>query len=408
MFEDEVVYTDTSDQKYIFNLSGITAMSSDQIYYLTVAFINLVLAFAGTRVKATSSKSRSTPFLIGSFFAFAISWFLYSLDLTLYIEITSTILSTIFVWGITVFSFKRCGVKTPWRLISGLFLVNVIAQTFFTIEHNINYVLHTGSVFIPIAFFTCGYLFLKKKEDRNPSDVIIANACFFLSTIVIARSILLETSSELFSLTSASTQIIWPVFSVVTGVFFLLSFTEEVQKNLKNETITDSLTGLFNRRMFDEQFKLLIPALVRSRNFGILIYLDLDRFKRINDDYGHNIGDKVLIEFGSRLNLSSRGEEATARIGGDEFAMLIKNAGKELSAAHESAQSLALRISNRMKEPMYIDGISLQISCSIGVHILTPEAKDAELEVKAADVAMYQAKKLHDNSIAFSDTFDPN
>lgn len=388
--------------------SGITIMSSEQTYYLTVALINLVLAFAGIRVKDIKGKTQSTPFLIGSFLAFSISWFLYSLELTIFIEITSTILSTVFIWGITIFSFKRCEIKTPWRLISGLFLVNITAQTFFTVEQNINYVLHTASIFIPIAFCLCGYLFLKKKADRNPSDIIVAHTYFFMAAVVIARSILLVTSPELFKLTMASTQIIWPVFSVIAGVFFLLSFTEEAQQKLITESTTDTLTGLFNRRMFDEQLKLLLPTLLRGKSFGILIYLDLDRFKPINDKYGHSIGDKVLIEVSSRLSQSSRGEETVARIGGDEFVLLVENAGQELTTAHQTAQGLALRVHSLMKEPMEIDGLMLQIGCSIGVHILTPDAKDAKNELEAADVAMYQAKKRQHGNIIFSNYLSNN
>jgi diguanylate cyclase (GGDEF)-like protein len=378
-------------------------MSSDQTYYLTVALINLVLAFAGTRVKDMKGKIQSTPFLIGSFFAFAISWGLYSLELTIAIEITSTILSTVFVWGITIFSFKRCEVKTPWILIVGLFLINIIAQTFYTLERNINYVMHTGSIFIPIAFCLCGYLFLKKKAVRNPSDIIISYTYFFIAAMVVTRSILLEVSPEIFSLTTASTLIIWPIFSVISGVFFLLSFTEEAQKKLTSDSITDTLTELFNRRMFDEQFKRLLPALSRNKHFGALIYLDLDGFKPINDEYGHNIGDKVLIELSSRLKQSSRKEEMVARMGGDEFALLIENAGQERAVAYQCAQALAIRIQDLIKQPLNIDGLMLRISCSIGVHILTPDAKKSHIEIMAADAAMYQAKKNQRGSIVFSD-----
>jgi diguanylate cyclase (GGDEF)-like protein len=378
-------------------------MSADQTYYLTIALINTILAFAGTRVKDTENKTQSTPFLIGSFLAFAISWFLYSLELNFFIEVTSTILSTVFVWGITVFSFKRCEVKTPWRLIICLFLANIIAQIFFTIEQNIHYVLHTASIFIPIAFCLSGYLFLKKKTDRNPSDIIVAYTYLALAAVVITRSILLETSSELFSLTMASTQIIWPIFSVIVGVFFLLSFTEDAQKKLTIESITDSLTGLYNRRMFDEQFKRLLPTLSRDKHLGTLIYLDLDGFKSINDEYGHNIGDKVLIEFGSRLKQSVRTEEFIARVGGDEFALLVENVGQDRITAHQSALSLAQRIQSLMKDPINIDGLILQINCSIGIHILTPDSKSAQLEINAVDAAMYQAKEHQHHNIVFSD-----
>lgn len=377
-------------------------MSSDQVYYLTVALINIILAFAGTRIKPIKGLTPATPFLIASFFAFATSWFLYSLNLTLFIEITSTILSTVFVWGITIFSFKRCEIKTPFRLIVGLFLLNISSQIYFTIEGNLSYVMHTGSIFIPIAFCTSGYLFLKKKAERNPSDIIVAHTFFFLVAVLMTRSILLETSSELFSLTVASTQIMWPIFSVILGVFLLLSYTEEVQQRLMEDSITDTLTGLFNRRMFDTKFSLLLPALSRNEIFGALIYIDLDEFKPINDQYGHVIGDEVLIEFAARLNQSSRDEETIARVGGDEFTLLVENAGQDRTAAHLAAKGLAMRIQGLMQEPLNINGLILKMTCSIGVHILTPDSKDTIIEMNAADAAMYQAKKDRQGSIVFS------
>jgi diguanylate cyclase (GGDEF)-like protein len=225
--------------------------------------------------------------------------------------------------------------------------------------------------------------------------------------VVIARSILLEISPATFSITMAPTQVIWPVFSVISGIFFLLSFAEEAQKKLITESTTDTLTSLFNRRMFDEKFKKLLPSLSQGKHYGALLYIDLDGFKPVNDKYGHNIGDKVLVEFSARLSTSLREEEVIARIGGDEFAILIKNTGQNKTTAYQCAYTLARRVQNLMKEDIDIGGFKLQIDCSIGVHILTPEAKDAELEIKAADAAMYQAKKRLHNSIVFSENLSP-
>jgi len=382
-------------------------MSSDQTYYLTIALINLVLAFAGTRIKNSEESTKSTQFLVGSFYVFAISWFLYFLNSSIPIQVLSVILSSMFIWGITIFSFKRCKVKTPWRLIISLFLANITSQNYFVLNGNINGLLHTSSIFILIAFSLCGYLFLKKKTDRNPSDMIIVYTYFIMVVVVIARSILLEISPATFSITMAPTQVIWPVFSVISGIFFLLSFAEEAQKKLITESTTDTLTSLFNRRMFDEKFKKLLPSLSQGKHYGALLYIDLDGFKPVNDKYGHNIGDKVLVEFSARLSTSLREEEVIARIGGDEFAILIKNTGQNKTTAYQCAYTLARRVQNLMKEDIDIGGFKLQIDCSIGVHILTPEAKDAELEIKAADAAMYQAKKRLHNSIVFSENLSP-
>tara|TARA_R110001583_G_scaffold195472_1_gene374021 strand:- start:878 stop:1927 length:1050 start_codon:yes stop_codon:yes gene_type:complete len=171
----------------------------------------------------------------------------------------------------------------------------------------------------------------------------------------------------------------------------------------------DELTKLCNRRMFDEHLKRCIPSLARHGNFGALIYFDLDGFKPINDEYGHEMGDRVLMELGSRLSKSLRSEEISARVGGDEFILLIGNAGKDRTSARHHAEVLAQRISTLVREPMAIQGIILQVGCSMGVHILTPSTQSPLLAVKAADLAMYQAKNTQQGSIVFSDTLQkPN
>jgi diguanylate cyclase (GGDEF)-like protein len=378
-------------------------MSVVQTYYLTVALINLVLALAAIRTKGTEGKLHSVWFLSGSFLSFALSWLLYSLELTLPIEILSTILSTVFVWGLTVFSYKRCHLNTPWRLTSILFLCNISAQSYFTVAENIKGVLHTGSVFIPVAFSICGYLFLKKKPNRTPSDVVIAGLFFVMIIIVMIRSILLETSLTLFSLTSASTQIIWPVFSVALGIFSLQSFTEEAQNKLMTQSVTDELTGVFNRRMFNEQFAHLLPKLAHQQRYGALIYLDLNGFKAINDQYGHTVGDEILHQIGTRVKQTLTSSSLMFRIGGDEFAVLLLDAGKEGDLATQHAFDLAQQIQKTILLPIDTHGLSLEISCSIGIHILSPEVTNVPLEIGAADAAMYQAKKSKITNIMFSD-----
>lgn len=166
----------------------------------------------------------------------------------------------------------------------------------------------------------------------------------------------------------------------------------------------DELTKLCNRRMFDEHLKRCIPALARHGHFGALIYFDLDGFKPINDEYGHEMGDRVLMKLGSRLSKSLRSEEISARIGGDEFILLIGNAGNDRPSARHHAKVLAQRISTLVREPMVIQGVILQVGCSMGVHILTPSTQSPLLAVKAADLAMYQAKHTERGSIVFSDT----
>lgn len=184
---------------------------------------------------------------------------------------------------------------------------------------------------------------------------------------------------------------------------FILS-KEAQHSALKFLAHHDELTQLSNRRMFDEYFKRCLPSLARQRSFGALIYFDLDGFKPINDEYGHEMGDRVLVELGARLTSSMRSEEITARVGGDEFIILIQHAGLDRADARNQAEILAQRIQRLVNEPMNIQGLILQVGCSIGVHMLTPSSQSSLFAMKAADTAMYQAKKSGSGSIIFSDS----
>jgi len=377
-------------------------MSSEQTFYITIALLNLVLAFAATRVKDTGQIVRATPYLTFASFMFSVSWFLRTLPLDIPMGIAYATTSTLYFWGLTIFSFKRCEVKVPWWTINGLFIAYVTTQTFFILQQNTNNLLHTSAVFIPIASYICGYLLSKKKNIQTPSDTIVTYAYFAVSLMVITRSVLLEFHPSLFEMTRISTQLLWPIFSVTIGVFLILSFSEEAQLKLEKESITDTLTGLFNRRMFDEQLKLLLPTIARDQHYGALLYIDLDGFKPINDEYGHNIGDKVLIEFGEKISKLLRAEETLSRIGGDEFAILIKNAGKDELHANNNVKHLASRIQAVMQEKLHINGLVLTMKCSIGVHILAPDSGNSSSVIKLADSAMYEAKKKSNNSVVFS------
>lgn len=224
-----------------------------------------------------------------------------------------------------------------------------------------------------------------------------------MSFIVIGRSILLETSPELFAASSLYSQIIWPAFCTTIGVFTLQSYTEEAQVRLEKESNTDLLTGLANRRMFEVSLSNCLLSLSRSNHYGALVYFDLDGFKPINDQYGHYVGDQVLMELGRRLKSSSRSEEVIARIGGDEFALLLTPAQTQ-SEMKVQAKKLAVRMQKVIRTPIQCDEFTIQVSSSIGVHIIAPGSQSAEVALTEADNAMYQSKSMKNGEITFSDS----
>ncbi len=150
----------------------------------------------------------------------------------------------------------------------------------------------------------------------------------------------------------------------------------------------DPLTGLYNRKAFMEKLADTLREAKRYENRRAILYLDLDSFKKANDMYGHEIGDKLLIEVASRLRDALRGSDYISRLGGDEFTIILTNS-QDLHA-----ERVAERIVKNVSEPYKIGGILIDfISASVGISVYPDDGHDAQLLLKHADTAMYKAKE---------------
>ncbi len=150
----------------------------------------------------------------------------------------------------------------------------------------------------------------------------------------------------------------------------------------------DSLTGLENRRRFLER---IAEAASRSRRSGhkfALMYIDLDRFKDVNDSYGHIVGDAVLEEAGRRLRSVVRVEDPAARFGGDEFAVLLTDWTRV-----REVEALASRICGTLAEPFSVDGREVQVSASVGIAVYPDDGRASTELLRCADAALYRAKE---------------
>lgn len=158
----------------------------------------------------------------------------------------------------------------------------------------------------------------------------------------------------------------------------------------------DFLTRLPNRFKFNKK---LDEALLKSEEEGAelaVLFLDLDRFKLINDTFGHDIGDKLLLEISNRLVSVLRKEDVVCRIGGDEFTILLSNIENR-----EQVSAMAEAIVNLFKATCVIDGQEFSISTSIGIAISIFDGRDLDLLLKKADIAMYKAKEKGKNKFLF-------
>ena len=145
-------------------------------------------------------------------------------------------------------------------------------------------------------------------------------------------------------------------------------------------------TGLPNRMLFHDRLR---HAIAR-RNHGALavLFLDLDRFKQVNDGYGHDVGDALLREVAARLSSCLRAEDTVARLGGDELVVLIEDPPGTAFAA-----KIAGKIASRLAEPVLIGGRTLPVSASVGIALHPRDGRDPQTLLKNADTAMYRAKE---------------
>ncbi|MBD9506428.1 PleD family two-component system response regulator [Ensifer sp. ENS10] len=153
--------------------------------------------------------------------------------------------------------------------------------------------------------------------------------------------------------------------------------------------VTDGLTGLHNRRYFDTHLKLLMDrAAARGRPLSICM-TDIDRFKQVNDTYGHDAGDEVLREFANRIRTTVRGADLACRFGGEEFVVVMPDTSAEMAAG--VAERLRMIIESLPFPVPQADGV-LKVTASMGIATLRPGADTAEALLKRADTALYQAK----------------
>jgi diguanylate cyclase (GGDEF)-like protein len=161
------------------------------------------------------------------------------------------------------------------------------------------------------------------------------------------------------------------------------------------------LTGLPNRRLLMDRLDHSLKASARNNNEGALLFLDLDKFKNINDTLGHNIGDLLLQGVAKRLKDSIREGDTVARIGGDEFVIILEGLDKDSDKAILQAQLISNKILSSLEKPYQLGEHEISSKISIGATLFRGH-KDIDKILKQADTAMYQAKEdKEDKQCAF-------
>jgi diguanylate cyclase (GGDEF)-like protein/PAS domain S-box-containing protein len=181
-------------------------------------------------------------------------------------------------------------------------------------------------------------------------------------------------------------------------VIYVRDMTEIHQQRQEMERLAhiDTLTGLPNRNLLQDRLQQALASARRYHRLFAVLYIDLDKFKRINDTQGHNVGDRVLREIGKRLRACIRDTDTVARIGGDEFAALLTDL-----RAEDDVRIVAERILETCRRPVEVGDGAYEIGASIGIALFPSDALDLDSIMKFADAAMYHAKTAGGNSFAF-------
>lgn len=183
------------------------------------------------------------------------------------------------------------------------------------------------------------------------------------------------------------------------SVFSDITERKENERRIHYLAHYDLTTGLPNRALFNDRLRQSVLAAKRYKANLALMFIDLDKFKPVNDRFGHDIGDLLLKEVGKRLRESVRESDTAARIGGDEFVVMLPGADTE-----QSVMAIAAKILQEIEQPFQIEGHNIRISASIGVAVYPEHGDDVRQILKHADHAMYQAKQGKGPSIVMYET----
>lgn len=190
----------------------------------------------------------------------------------------------------------------------------------------------------------------------------------------------------------AASQMMWQAETVLCIVLRDVTTRHLEAETNRHLAWHDPLTGLPNRAGFQDRLRVAIANADQRQELLGVAFVDVDQFKHINDEVGHDVADRLLVDVARRLRLGLRGGDSVARQGGDEFLLLVANLGRR-----EDAQGVAERVLEVFREPFQADGREFTLTASVGVAVYPDDGVDALDLVKHADMAMFQAKEAGRN-----------
>lgn len=240
------------------------------------------------------------------------------------------------------------------------------------------FVLASGTVFVVNNALTCTVMALHQ-------GLPVAQTIRSFGTVNLSTDGVLLSLSPVFVVVAEKSVLLVPLLMVTTWTVYRMAELAMVRRHEANH---DPLTDLPNRRFFDEHLRNSIVSAEHTGERVGVILIDLNGFKGINDRLGHDIGDLVLRDVATRMNSVRRPADMLARIGGDEFALVLTHLGSQ-----EAGVAVANRIWESFAAPCMVKGFPVSVAASLGVAVLPDHAQDAESLMRRADEAMYAAKQ---------------
>jgi len=176
---------------------------------------------------------------------------------------------------------------------------------------------------------------------------------------------------------------------------------KEAEEQIHSLAFFDALSGLPNRRLFMDRLNSALSLSARSGRFGALLFIDLDKFKTVNDVLGHDLGDLLLVEVAARITSCVRDADTVARLGGDEFVVILVDLDEQQEIASQKTAHVAEKIRACLAMPYQLKGTERHSSSSIGAAVFRGTGESPDVLLRQADIAMYKAKDAGRNAIRF-------
>ena len=294
--------------------------------------------------------------------------------------------------------------RAPWRTLGTIVVVSLIANIL-ALDMPRTSLLRGFIYQLPFFFVQMvGAAVILRFRHRQPLDVallvlFLLGGLQFLVKPLLAVSLGSGTSAAgyLGTTYAAISQSLGAMLLIATGLLMLLILVRDAMAEMHERSETDKLSGLYNRRGFEERAGRMLQSSQRASMPGAVVIADLDHFKTVNDSFGHEAGDRVIEAFASMLNAAANGRATVGRLGGEEFAVFMP--GANLATARLYAEGVRTGISG-----LLIHGLPAErrITASFGVAQLQPDDSLSDL-LRRGDAALYEAKKGGRDRVCIAD-----